>query len=105
MVIVIKDASMRFMSVQDWAYVIISMLMIVLFSWCVGTYFDTLDELALENKAMATKIVLTNIGMVISYIVGGEFFSRFVRNTRGKRIQAELDMERAFRKLNGEDHF
>ena len=96
---------MRFMSVQDWAYVIISMLMIVLFSWSVGTYFDTLDELTVENQDMATRIVITNIGMVISYVVGGEFFSRFVRNTRGKRIQAELDMERAFRKLNGEDHF
>jgi hypothetical protein len=96
---------MKFMELQDWVYLTVSMLMLVLFSWSVGTYFDTLDIVAAESKTMANTIVLSNIGMVMAYVVGGECFSRYVRHTRGKRIQAELDMERAFRKLNGEDHF
>jgi hypothetical protein len=93
---------MKYMSWIDWLYLVVSCGFIVMFSISTGTYFDELRDMS-EGQS---RIILTaNVMMVISYFLGSETFVRFVHGTRTKRIQAELDVERAFRKLNGEDHY
>ena len=85
-----------------WAYLIVSCGFIVMFSVSTGIYFDELRDMS----ASQSKIILSaNAMMIMSYIVGSETFVRFVHGTRSKRLQAELDVERAMRKLNGEDHY
>ena len=85
-----------------WAYLIVSCGFIVMFSVSTGIYFDELRDMS----ASQSKIILSaNAMMIMSYIVGSETFVRFVHGIRTKRLQAELDVERAIRKLNGEDHY
>lgn len=92
---------MKYMSLGDWADAAISLLLLVTFAVATTTYFDLLAPLGKTG----TKIFLMSAAAIFSYQAGYYFYARAVSSVRSKRIQAEIDLDRALRKLSGEEHY
>jgi hypothetical protein len=79
----------------------ISLIMLMIWGLSFSSLIDTLALLG----EVGLKIFLLTASCIITWLVGFDCFSSASRSWRTRKIQKELEYERAIRKLKGEDPF
>ena len=88
---------MKSIKLKEWAMLFTSLILAVVFGLSVNLLLDALINDTLINN---TPLILMSCSMIIlSYLIGSEMFSYALHTIRSRKIQTELDMERAFRKM------
>jgi uncharacterized membrane protein len=90
----------KFMDIHDWINATIALIFFVGNVYC----FMLFMEMILELGETGASLLLLMMLMFVCYVMGTDAYSAFNRRVMGKRIQAELDAQKAIRKLQGEDY-
>lgn len=90
----------KFMDIHDWIGAMIALVFFVGNVYCFVMFIDILRELGETGSTLLLLMVL----MFICFIMGTDAYSSVTRRVLSKRIQSELDAERAIRRLQGEDY-
>ena len=88
---------MKSIKLKEWAMLFTSLILAFVFGLSVNLLLDALTNATLINSAPL--ILMTVSILILSYLIGSEMFSQAMLSRRSRKIQAELDMERAFRKM------
>lgn len=89
---------LKHLSKGDWVSIGISLVLAICFGTALQSFLDMTSPL--DNQQ---EIVYAVLIMWFSYTFGAEIFATVLSSVRRKKIQREMDMERSFKKLSGED--
>jgi len=90
----------KIMDIHDWISAVIALIFFVGNVYCFVVFMEILRELGETGASLLLLMML----MFICYVVGTDAYSTLTSRLRKRRIQAELDTEKAIRRLQGEDY-
>lgn len=90
----------KIMDMHDWISAAIALIFFVGNVYCFVLFMEILRELG----DTGVTLLLLIMGMVACFVIGSDSYSSVTSRVRSRRIQAELDAERAIRRLQGEDY-
>lgn len=91
---------LKFIGVHEWLRASIALILFVGNVYCLVLFMEVLHELG----DTGVTLVLLMFAMYFCFTVGTANFIKATDRVRRQRIQAELNAERAIRRLQGEDY-
>lgn len=91
---------LKFIGVHEWLRATIALILFVGNVYCFVLFMEVLRELG----DTGVTLLLLMFAMYFCFTVGTDTYSSVSSRVRSRRIQAELDTERAIRRLQGEDY-
>ena len=90
----------KFMDVHDWISAAVALIFFVGNVYCFVMIMEILRELG----DTGITLLLLMFAMFMCFVMGTDTYSSVSSRVRSRRIQAELDTERAMRRLQGEEY-
>ena len=90
----------KFMDIHDWFSAIVALLFFAGNVFCLVYILEILHDLGETGGLLLILIA----AMFVCFTLGSDTYIALTSRLRKRRIQAEIDTERAIRRLQGEDY-